>query len=83
MHIESAENCLIQGVVINNLLSRNGGMKIRANFHFAVLLSESRPGPYALVNEAWVADGIGIPQPLRALVLVDPRQYYLPVFVRP
>lgn len=71
--------------VVSNTLTWNGDLApgASATLTFAVLISESQPGPYALVNEAWVADGIGIPRSLRALVLVDPRQYYLPVFVRP
>jgi hypothetical protein len=56
MHVESAENCLIQGVVINNLLSRNGGMKIRANFHIERFYSSRLQG--VLVDKLILSDQI-------------------------
>lgn len=71
--------------VVSDTLTWNSSLAPGASaiLTFAVLINPAWPGPYALVNEAWADDGIGIPRPLRALVLVDPLEYYLPVFMRP
>jgi uncharacterized repeat protein (TIGR01451 family) len=49
---------------------------------FDARLASELPGPKAIVNSANVDDGIGVPQTLRAVALVNPLRAYLPVVVQ-
>jgi uncharacterized repeat protein (TIGR01451 family) len=72
-------------VVVSDTLTWSGDLAPGASvtITFAALIDENLTIPYFLVNEAWADDGIGLPRPLRAAVLVNPERSFLPVFVRP